>query len=78
MATFCCRVNTGDSAGGQAEAYLPKQPGLHHTSRRKNCHDSETTSRENERVATGRERRENRELEILGGDRQQRRKQEDH
>lgn len=72
MATFCCRVN---SAGGQAEAYLPKQPGLHHTSCRKNCHDSTTTRRENERVATGRERRENREVEtweILGGDQQHR------
>lgn len=82
VATFCHRVNACDSAspiwltssgeaGGQAEAYLPKQPGLHHTSHRKNCHDSTTSRRENERVATGRERRENREVEIrkvLGGD----------
>ena len=71
MATSCHRANACDSAspiwltssgeaGGQAEAYLPKQPGLHHTSHRKNCHDSTTSRGENERVATGRERRENR------------------
>lgn len=55
------RLNAGDSAspiwltssgeaGGQAEAYLPKQSGLHHTSCCKNCHNSTTTRRENERV----------------------------
>lgn len=66
-------LTSSGEAGGQAEAYLPKQPGLHHTSRRKNCHDSTTTHRENERVATGSERRENREVEmrqVLGGDQQ--------
>lgn len=81
VATFCHRVNACDSespiwltssgeAGGQAGAYLPKQPGLHHPSHCKNCHDSTISRRENERVATGRERRENREVKIwkvLGG-----------
>lgn len=78
MATFRRRANACDSAspvwltssgeaGGQAEAYLPKQPGLDHPSRHKNCHDSTATCRENERVATGRESRENKEVENMVG-----------
>lgn len=74
-------LTSSGEAGGQAEAYLPKQPGLHHTSRRKNCHDSTTTHRENERVATGSQRRENREVEmrqVLGGDQQHIKKEWDN
>lgn len=67
-ATLWCRMNAGDSAslfgwwavgdaGGQAQAYLPKQPELHHTSRLKNRYDSTTPCRENERVTTWTEER---------------------
>lgn len=60
--------------GGQAEAYLTKQPELHHTSHHKNHHDSTATCRENDRGAMGKKRHLNREVDIhsvLGGRRRQ-------
>lgn len=67
-------LTSSREAGGQAEAYLPKQPELHHTSHHKNRHDSTATCRKNDRGAMGKKRQVNREVEIrsaLGGRRRQ-------